>query len=93
MGWKRILGNVTSCPGAGKKSWQTSTGTPGYYKDGTDPAHLAKLLNSLQQILKIFPHTRIVIIGRPNLRVEIEKSLGGRVINKMLGPSKDDIKG
>ena len=54
-------------------------------------AHRAKLLNSLKQILETSPNTRIFIIGRPHVRVEIEKRLAGRVISLSVGPSIDDI--
>ena len=54
-------------------------------------AHRVKLLNSLQQILKASPRTRIFIIGRPHVRSEIEKRLAGRVISVSVGPSTKDI--
>ena len=54
-------------------------------------AHRVKLLNSLKQILETSPCTRIFIIGRPHVRVEIEKCFAGRVISLSVGPSKDDI--
>ena len=54
-------------------------------------SHRVKLLNSLQQILEKSPHTRIFIIGRPHVRVEIERRLTGRVISVPVGPSKNDI--
>ena len=54
-------------------------------------AHRIKLLDSLKQILEKSPCTRIFIIGRPHIRVEIEKRLPGRVISVSVGPSKDDI--
>jgi len=52
-----------------------------------------KLLNSLQQILKSSPHTRIFIIGRPHVRAEVEKRLPGRVTSVSVGPSENDIVG
>ena len=54
-------------------------------------AHRVKLLNSLKQILETSPSTRIFIIGRPHVRVEVEKRLAGRVISAPVGPSKNDI--
>jgi len=54
-------------------------------------AHRVKLLNSLQQILKTSPRTRIFVVGRPHIRAEIEKRLVGRVISVSVGPNKDDI--
>jgi len=53
--------------------------------------HRTKLLNSLQQILEKSPSMRILIIGRPHIRAEIEKRLAGRVTSVYLGPRKDDI--
>ena len=54
-------------------------------------AHRVKLLNSLQQIVEMSPHTRIFMIGRPHVRAEVEKRLAGRVTSVSVGPSKDDI--
>jgi len=56
-------------------------------------ANRLKLLNSLQQILKSSPHTRIFIIARPHVRAEVEKRLPGRVISLSVGTRKDDIMG
>jgi len=53
--------------------------------------HRVKLLNSVKQILEKSPRTRIFITGRPHIRAEIDKRLGGRAISVSLGPSKDDI--
>ena len=53
--------------------------------------HRVKILNSLLRILEASPRTRIFIIGRPQVRAEIEKRLAGRVISVSVGPSKDDI--
>ena len=52
-----------------------------------------KLLNSLQQILKKSPHTRVFIIGRPHIRDEIERILAGRVTSVPISPRKNDIIG
>ena len=54
-------------------------------------AHRVKLLNSLQQILEMSPLTRIFMMGRPHVRVEVEKRLARRVISVSVGPSKGDI--
>jgi len=59
--------------------------------DECGAAHRVKLLNSLHQILATSPRTRILIIGRPHVRAEIEKCLPGRVISLSVGPSKNDI--
>ena len=50
-----------------------------------------KLLNSLQQILKKSPRTRIFIIGRPHIRDEIERLLSGRVTCVSVSPRRGDI--
>ena len=52
-----------------------------------------KLLNSLQQILKQSPRTRIFIIGRPHIQDEIERFLAGRVTSVSVSPRKGDIVG
>ena len=54
-------------------------------------ANRPKLLNSLQQILKSPPHTRIFIIARPHVRAEVEKRLAGRLTNLSVEPNKTDI--
>ena len=53
--------------------------------------HRVKILDSLKQILEKSPDTRIFMTGRPHIRAEIEKRLGGRVISISVGPRKDDI--
>jgi len=53
--------------------------------------HRAKILDSLKQILEKSPGTRIFITGRPHIRAEIEKRLGGKVISVSLCPNKEDI--
>ena len=55
--------------------------------------HRVKLLDSLKQILEKSPRTRIFIIGRPHIRVEVEKRLARRVISVSVGPNTDDIIG
>jgi len=50
-----------------------------------------KVLDSLNQILEKSPGTRIFVTGRPHIRAEIEKHLGGRAASLSVGPSKDDI--
>ena len=50
-----------------------------------------KLLNSLQQILKKSPRMRILIIGRPHIRNEIERLLSGRVTSLSISPRRDDV--
>jgi len=52
-----------------------------------------KLLNSLQQILKKSPRTRIFIIGRPHIQDEVERAFAGRVTSVSVSPRKSDIIG
>jgi len=53
--------------------------------------HRVKILDSLKQILEKSPSTRIFITGRPHIRGEVEKCLGGKVICVSLCPNKEDI--
>ena len=62
--------------------------------DGLDECagvQLARLLESLKQILEQSPGTRIFVTGRPHLRSEIEDHLSGRVASVSADPSKDDV--
>ena len=56
-------------------------------------ADRVKLLNSLRQILKKSPRTRVFIIGRPHIQDEIERVLTGRVTSVSVSTKKDDIIG
>ena len=53
--------------------------------------HRVKILDSLKQILEKSPGTRVFITGRPHIRAEMEKRLGGKVISVSLCPNKEDI--
>jgi len=53
--------------------------------------HLAKLLDSLSQILQQSPDTRIFVTGRPHILHEIGKRLAGRVASRLISPRSDDI--
>ena len=53
--------------------------------------HQAKLLSSLNQILKESPATRIFVTGRPHIRVEVGKRLSGGVTSISITPRRDDI--
>jgi len=53
--------------------------------------HRGKILDSLKQMLEKSPGTRIFITGRPHIRAEMEKRLGGKVISVSLCPNKEDI--
>ena len=49
------------------------------------------LFDSLKEILKKSPGTRIFVTGRPHIRAEIERRLAGRVASLSVGPTRDDI--
>jgi len=53
--------------------------------------HRTRLLDSLILILEKSPSTRIFITGRPHIRAEIERRLGGRVTSVSISPTKGDI--
>jgi len=53
--------------------------------------HLAELLDSLGQLLKQSPHTRIFITGRPHILPEIGRRFGGRVTSLSISTKRDDI--
>jgi len=49
------------------------------------------LFDSLKEILKKSPGTRIFVTGRPHIRWDIERCLAGRVTSLSIGPTRDDI--
>ena len=51
----------------------------------------AKILDSLNQILKKSPETRIFVTGRPHIRPEIGRCLAGRVTSVSISPRRSDI--
>jgi len=51
----------------------------------------AKMLDSLQQILRKSPSTRIFLAGRLHIRDEVEKHLAGMVATVSITPTKGDI--
>ena len=53
--------------------------------------HLAKLLDSLSQIIQQSPDTRIFVTGRPHILHEIGRRLAGRVASLLVSPRRDDI--
>ena len=55
--------------------------------------HLAKLLNSLNEILRKSLGTRIFLTGRPHIRPEIGRRLTGRVTSVSISPKMDEIIG
>jgi len=50
-----------------------------------------KLLDSLKQILRKSPDTRIFLAGRLHIKDEVEKHLGGRVVGVSVTPTRADI--
>jgi len=50
-----------------------------------------RLLDSLKQILRKSPDTRIFLAGRLHIRDEVEKHLSGRVVGVSVTPTRDDI--
>ena len=59
--------------------------------DECQERHRAKLLDSLNQILRGCPGARIYLTGRPHIRNEVEKYLAGRLATTSITPTKDDI--
>ena len=55
--------------------------------------HLAKLLNSLNEILQKSPDTRIFLTGRPHIRPEIGRRLAGRATSVSISSKRDEIIG
>jgi len=55
------------------------------------PEYRVKLLDSLNKILQNSPGTRIFVTGRPHIRPEIGKRLGGRVTSLSIGTERDDM--
>ena len=50
-----------------------------------------KLLDSLNQILRRSPGTRVFVTGRPHIEPEVEKWLSGRVTAMRITPRRHDI--
>ena len=53
--------------------------------------HRAKFLDSLGQLHKLSPGTRIFVTGRPHILPEIERGLNGRVTSVSISPKRGDI--
>ena len=53
--------------------------------------HRVKVLDSLHQILRGSPNTRIFVTGRPHIRAEVENRLAGRVTTLRITPQRHDI--
>ena len=54
-------------------------------------AHLARLLDSLGQLLQQSPGTRIFMTGRPHILPEIERHLAGGVTSISISPKSNDV--
>ena len=50
-----------------------------------------ELLDSLNQILQKSRGARIFLTGRPHMRGEVERHLGGRAVTRSITPTKNDI--
>ena len=59
--------------------------------DECPPGHRIKLLYSLNQILQKSRCARIFMTGRPHIRDEVEKHLGGRAATRSIKPTNNDI--
>jgi len=55
------------------------------------PEHRVVVLDSLGQILRGSPNTRIFMTGRPHIRSEIERRIGGGAILISIEPKEDDV--
>ena len=55
------------------------------------PEHRTKLLDSLNKILQESPTTRIFVTGRPHIRPDITRRLGGRVTSLPISTKRNDI--
>ena len=59
--------------------------------DECQAEYRAKLLDSLNQILRGCSGARIYLTGRPRIRTEVEKYLDGRLTTTSITPTEDDI--
>ena len=78
------------------KMFQTiTTGVPTFIcidaLDECAPENRVVVLDSLGQILRESPNTRIFMTGRPHIRCEIERRLGGAATFISIGPTEDDV--
>ena len=55
------------------------------------PEHRTKLLDSLNKIVQESPTTRVFVTGRPHIRPDITRRLGGRVTSLPISTKRDDI--
>ena len=59
--------------------------------DECTPEHRVVVLDSLGQILRRSSNTQIFMTGRPHIRSEIERRIGGGAIFISIEPKKDDV--
>ena len=59
--------------------------------DECSAEYRARLLHSLEQILRTSPSTRIFLTGRPHIRDEVGEHLAGRAVAVSITPTEDDI--
>ena len=59
--------------------------------DECTPEHRVVVLDSLGQILRGSPNTRIFMTGRPHIRSEIEKRIGGRAVFISIESKEADV--
>ena len=55
------------------------------------PKHRVVVLDSLGQILRGSPNTRLFMTGRPHVRSEIKRRLGGATVFISIEPAEDDL--
>jgi len=55
------------------------------------PAHRMVILEALGQILQGSPNTRVFMTGRPHVRSEVERKLGGVATFILIQPTEDGI--
>ena len=62
--------------------------------DGLDECgteYRVKLLDAIRELLQHSPSIRIFVTGRPNILLEVEKSLAGSVTSVSISPKRDDV--
>lgn len=59
--------------------------------DECQAGHRAKLLDSLNRILKKSPEVRLFLTGRQHIRAEVERRLGERAASRSITPTKNDM--
>ena len=59
--------------------------------DECTPKHRREILESLREIIRVSPNTRLFLTGRPHVRDEITKCFG-QVVRIPVSPTRDDIR-